>query len=73
MKATIALIGLGMLVSVPAVACEFHNVQAAASSTQVAMTDQQQATPVTPEQRADQRKVLQGMQNGPDTKQPPQN
>jgi hypothetical protein len=61
---TIALIGLGVLASVTtASACDWHNAQAA-SNTQMAMTDQQQnrATPVSPEQRAEQWKILQGMQ-----------
>ena len=70
---TAALIGLAMLLSAPAIACEFHNVQASAENSQVAMVDQNQATPVTAEQRADQLKVLQEMQKQPDREQPASN
>lgn len=59
MKTMITLVGVGLMTSMSAAgACEFHTAQAAAN-TQVAMTDQ--ATPVTPEHRAEQLNYLRGM------------
>ena len=65
MKTTLALIALGTLACGPVLACEVHATHASAPTDQVAMTEQQPATTVSEQQRADQWKILQNQAPGP--------
>jgi hypothetical protein len=64
MKTTLALIALGTLACGPAFACEIHQTHASAPMDQVAMGEQQSATTVSDQQRADQWKILQDQAPG---------
>ena len=67
MKAVIIVAGLGLLCASPALACEWHDAHAAATTQQLAMTDQKsaQASEATPDQRAEQRRLLDEPRPGP--------
>jgi hypothetical protein len=59
MKTTLVLIAIGTMSSAPVLACEAHETHASGPVDQVAMTEQQPASTVSDQQRADQWKILQ--------------